>query len=123
MAVGIAVGGALLLLLVILVLRYCRPIKVEFSASFPRFHHRHRQSFGITPLPIPAPHVPPSSSQSPDEHTKPGRGGDLEAMERAFHRLRSQVGVMAQRMAQLESELVEQGPPDYTSNPSHPLET
>ncbi|KAK1234525.1 hypothetical protein PQX77_002270 [Marasmius sp. AFHP31] len=122
--VGSTVGGVLLLLVIILVLRYRPPNSCVGSVlASPKCHHRHRQSFGITPRPIPAPHVPPSSSRPPDDYAEPGRSGDLEVMERAFQGLRNQVSIMAQRMAQLESELVEQGPPDYTSNPSHPLET
>ncbi|KAK1234524.1 hypothetical protein PQX77_002269 [Marasmius sp. AFHP31] len=123
--IGSTVGGVfgiLLLLVVILVLRYRRRIQVGITRKLSDSHHRHRQTFGITPLPISALHVPPSSSRSPDDHVEPGRG-DLEVMERAVQGLRSQVGVMAQRVAQLESELVEQGPPDYTSNSSHPPET
>ncbi|KAK1215033.1 hypothetical protein PQX77_022383 [Marasmius sp. AFHP31] len=124
--IGSTVGGIfgiLLLLVVILVLRYRRRIQaVGITHKLSAGHHWHRQNFGITPLPISAPHVPPSSLRSPDNHAELGRG-DLEVMERAVQGLRSQVGVMAQRVAQLESELVEQGPPDYTSNSSHPPET
>ncbi|KAJ8072127.1 hypothetical protein PM082_015685 [Marasmius tenuissimus] len=111
--VGSTVGGGFLLLLIILVLRYRRRIQVGLRL---RTRGR-RRDFGITDLRI---FAPPSSSVSPSSldgsHAEtPGRG-DLEIMERAFQGLCSQFGVLEQRMAQLESELAEQGPPDYTSN-------
>ncbi|KAK1218988.1 hypothetical protein PQX77_018304, partial [Marasmius sp. AFHP31] len=51
-----------------------------------------------------------------------GRNDLDEGVERAVQVLQSQFDVMAQRVAQLESDLAEHSPPDYTSSyrgPSH----
>ena len=45
-----------------------------------------------------------------------GRNDLDQAVERAVQGLRTQLDVMAYRVAQLETELAEQGPPDYTSS-------
>ncbi|KAL0056709.1 hypothetical protein AAF712_016686, partial [Marasmius tenuissimus] len=86
-------------------------------------------------LPIPAP-LPSPQHQRPIENNErsqvsaalradgiaSGRNDLDEVVERAVEGLRSQLNVMAQRVAQLENELAEQAPPDYTSSysPSRP---
>ncbi|KAJ8090063.1 hypothetical protein PM082_018643 [Marasmius tenuissimus] len=175
---GSIISGVLFLLLVIVVLRRCQ-FRGKFTHRFESLgFRRHRQSFGITALPMFTPHVPkalyskaqrelpvnrgtdqptersglgqslaptvreklpiPKSTPPPSfwnhtEHDERSQGflvpphadGDnrniLKSMERAFQGLRSQFGVMAQRVAQLESELAEQAPPDYTSSPLYLL--
>ncbi|KAJ8090042.1 hypothetical protein PM082_018622 [Marasmius tenuissimus] len=82
-------------------------------------------------LKVPVPELATLQSQDhaeENEHLQvisPQEGGSGrisvdEAVERAVQGLRSQFAAVTRRIAQLESELAEPAPPDYTSNPSDP---